>query len=252
MTNIRDTWPFQSPDEAAAHSNEFRSSGRQANARRAIRAKTVGVFPIAERLGRLVFLLRTKRGWSQDQLASETKLTPSFVALLEEGLALAAEITPEVLEALGKTLDVSPQALELVLAVVPTEPADNSNWLARLRGLLQLQPPTGFVAALWGFRAVSPPAEALYGGEKPTTGSVQWVIEGPAGLIILVRAAPSAGVTVELQTPRGPAAGWQVSLAHDSHILVPRPASGGVARFPEVTQLDPARTFLIVERFRST
>lgn len=55
-----------------------------------------------ERLGRLVHVLRTKQHWSLQTLATQTGLPWLWLALLEQGLLLPAEFTPEALHQLGR------------------------------------------------------------------------------------------------------------------------------------------------------
>src|SRR5215470_5176112 len=55
------------------------------------------------RLGRLVHVLRTKQHWSLQTLATQTGLPWLWLALLEQGMLLPDELTPEDLHQLGRT-----------------------------------------------------------------------------------------------------------------------------------------------------
>lgn len=54
------------------------------------------------RLGRLVQTLRTKQHWSLQTLAAQTGLSWLWLALLEQGMLLPTELTPEAVQQLGQ------------------------------------------------------------------------------------------------------------------------------------------------------
>ena len=54
------------------------------------------------RLGRLVQTLRTKQHWSLQALAAQSGLSWLWLALLEQGMLLPTELTPEVVQKLGQ------------------------------------------------------------------------------------------------------------------------------------------------------
>ena len=54
------------------------------------------------RLGRLVQTLRAKQHWSLQALAAQTGLSWLWLALLEQGMLLPTELTPEVVQKLGQ------------------------------------------------------------------------------------------------------------------------------------------------------
>jgi RNA polymerase sigma factor (sigma-70 family) len=57
---------------------------------------------VIERLGRLVHVLRTKQHWSLEALVTRTGLSWLWLALLEQGMLLPAELTTETLHQLGR------------------------------------------------------------------------------------------------------------------------------------------------------
>jgi transcriptional regulator with XRE-family HTH domain len=58
------------------------------------------------RLGRLVQTLRAKRHWSLQTLAAQTGLSWLWLALLEQGMLLPTELTPEAVQKLGQAFPV--------------------------------------------------------------------------------------------------------------------------------------------------
>jgi hypothetical protein len=66
------------------------------------RALPLEVVQGLERLGRWVQVLRTRHRWSLSTLATQTGLPWLWLALLEQGMLLPDEITPEVLHQLGQ------------------------------------------------------------------------------------------------------------------------------------------------------
>src|SRR5262249_31909380 len=64
------------------------------------------------RLGRLVQTLRTKQHWSLQALAAQSGLSWLWLALLEQGMLLPAELTPEVVQKLGRAFPVQHAAAQ--------------------------------------------------------------------------------------------------------------------------------------------
>jgi hypothetical protein len=60
------------------------------------------------RLGRLVQALRIKQHWSLQALAARTGLPWLWLAMLEEGMLLPAELTPEAMQTLGQVFPTQP------------------------------------------------------------------------------------------------------------------------------------------------
>jgi hypothetical protein len=118
-----------------------------------------------ERLGRLVHILRAKQHWSLEALATRTGLPWFWLALLEQGMLLPAELTTETLHQLGRAFPLKhggadPAALFSTLAAT----------------LRQLPFPQDVVVA------ASPPAAARPHQEKPLAalqtlggGLVRWL-----------------------------------------------------------------------------
>lgn len=245
MHNGHGTWPFQGPDENMTLAQKFRAFSQEMLERRQWVEKDFAGLKIGERLGRLVRVSRLKRGWSRDDLASVTKLSPVFLSLLEEGMVLPNECTPEVFAVLGQAFAIPHEALEFMAAVAPLKSADDSSWVTKLGEMFHR--PSGFVAALWGFKPVS---LALLGGLSTSNSELsRWEIEGPGGMTVSVMVDGSRGIIVELRDQQGGAAnGWQVSLVNGTSVLERRPAEEGVAIFREVRELERAGSFIVVER----
>jgi transcriptional regulator with XRE-family HTH domain len=167
------------------------------------------------RLGRLVQTLRTKQHWSLQTLAAQTGLSWIWLALLEQGMLLPAELTPEAVQKLGQVFPTQhalarPEVLfhtlaeDLLHCQLPPEEAEQPHGRAdetarpvlrdRLEGLVQ------WVSEIWcpllagepvTASALPPQEQIFYLPEGSIQVSCMWWAASPgqpAGLLMTWRA----------------------------------------------------------------
>lgn len=229
------------------------------------------IFDQSLRLGHLVSTLRYKRGWTRDELASQTglksgeRLSPVFIALLEEGLALQTEIDTQVTEALTTAFDLPTNSLDVLLdppIAKVNHPIPIVNLISRV-----IHKADEYLASLGSFSEVTQPAqlggtdlgtEELEDTNKASTGHLGTPSKTKTkilqkefpelGVWVSVEISAQKGLELAVAGEKGRVKDWKPTIISGSEIFKGQLTADVKFAFPGIAELDAKKTYIYLKR----